>query len=634
MKPFFNKQSKIKLAVMLLCLPLTTFASEKTDSASVSGKVYSPYADDNFPQNVYFGDLHLHTSFSMDAGMVGNTLTPEDAYRFASGKRVITSSGQPAKLVRPLDFLMVADHGTNLGVAPMLWSADPDLLATEYGKKWYDLVQAGKGKEGVYLPWLQTTMQGKDMIKSDKIMKNAWTQEMDAAEKYNQPGLFTAIIGYEWTSMPNGGDNLHRVVVFKDGRDTVGQTLPFTAFDSVDPEDLWKFMADYEKNTGGSVLAIPHNGNMSNSQMFKTERMDGSPINQKYAIDRMRWEPLYEVTQIKGDGEAHPWLSTTDEFADYGTWDINPFKGDNRKERSLSAEYARTALQVGLQLEQKIGANPFKFGMIGSTDSHTGLVAVGENNYMGKFPSSEPSAERFEEVLIPSPIDKKFDLMTWRELGAGLTAVWAQENTRDSLFEAMQRKEVYATTGTRMQVRFFASWDYKKDDALRPDFAKHAYDMGVPMGSDITNGPKGKAPTFLIRAVRDPDGANLDRIQVIKGWVDKKGERHEKIYDAAVSDSRKIGKDGRAHQVVGSSINANKASYTNSIGAPQLTTYWADPDFNAKDSAVYYVRVLEIPTPTWQAYDANFYDVKMPKEIPTAHQERAYTSPIWYTPSK
>jgi hypothetical protein len=346
----------------------------------------------------------------------------------------------------------------------------------------------------------------------------------------------------------------------------------------------------------------------------------------------MRWEPLYEVTQIKGDGEAHPRLSTTDEFADYGTWDVHPFFGDNRDSRKLSAEYARTALQVGLQVEKKIGTNPFKFGMIGSTDAHTGLAGIGENNYWGKFSSSEPSAERTEEVMIPSPIKKEFDAMVWQELSSGLTAIWAEENTRNSLFEAMQRKEVYATTGSRMKVRFFAGWDYKKDDALRPDFAKHAYKMGVPMGSDITNAPEGKAPNFLIGAAKDPDGANLDRVQVIKGWVDGKGDRHERIYDVAVSDGREIGKDGRARTAVGSSIDAENASYTNSIGDPQLVTYWSDPDFNAEDRAVYYVRVLEIPTPTWQAYDAKFYDVTMPKEVPMAHQERAYTSPIWYTP--
>ena len=591
---------------------------------------YSPYVDDNFPQNVYFGDLHLHTSFSVDAGLVGCILTPEDAYRFASGERVISSSGQPAKLIRPLDFLMVADHGTNIGIPPMLWAADPDLLATENGKKWYDMDKAGKGKD-VYLAWIQTTMQGIDLIKSKKIMSSAWDQEMDAAEKYNNPGVFTAIIGYEWTSMPKG-QNLHRVVVFKDGKDKASQILPFTAFDSVDPEDLWKFMSDYEKKTGGSILAIPHNGNMSNGQMFKTERMDGSPLNKKYALDRMRWEPLYEVTQIKGDGEAHPRLSTTDEFADYGTWDINPFQGDNRDQRNLSAEYARTALQVGLQLEKKIGANPFKFGMIGSTDAHTGLSGIEENNYWGKFPSSEPKAERFDEVIVPSPIDKKFDLVTWQEVGGGLTAVWAQENTRSSLFEAMQRKEVYATTGTRMKVRFFAGWDYKKADAIRPDFAKNAYDMGVPMGSDITKAPAGKAPNFLIQAIKDPDGANLDRVQIIKGWVDEAGERHEKIYDVAVSDDRKIGADGRARQVVGSSVDVKNASYTNSIGDPQLTAYWSDPEFDPKESAVYYVRVLEIPTPTWQAYDSKFYGVEMPEVVPMVHQERAYTSPIWYTP--
>ncbi|OUR94764.1 hypothetical protein A9Q87_01435 [Flavobacteriales bacterium 34_180_T64] len=602
---------------------VTSITSEKRDN-------YSPFVGDDYPQDVYFGDLHLHTSFSVDAGLVGCKLGPEDAYRFASGEEVVTSTGLKAKLNRPLDFLMVSDHGTNLGIPPMLWEADPDLLANEIGKKWYDLVQEGKGKEGVYLPWLQTTMKGIDQIKSEKIMRNAWTREMDAAEKYNQPGVFTAIIGYEWTSMP-GGNNLHRVVVFKDGKEKVNNILPFTAFDSQDPEDLWKYMSNYEQKYGGSVLAIPHNGNMSDGLMFSVERMNGEPIDAEYATNRMKWEPLYEVTQIKGDGETHPKLSTTDEFADYGTWDINPFKGPAENTKRYETEYARTALQIGLQQKQKIGVNPFKFGMIGSTDAHTGLTGWQENNYMGKFPSSEPSAERYEEVLIPSPLDKKYDIMTWMEVAGGLTAVWAKENTREALFDAMQQKETYATTGTRLRVRFFAGWEYTKQDATRSDFAKNAYANGVPMGSDLTDG-NGKSPNFLIQAMKDPDGANLDRVQVIKGWVDANGERQERIYDVAVSDGRVIDKTGRCKTSVGSTVNVKEATYDNSIGSTSMTTYWSDPDFDAALDAVYYVRVLEIPTPTWLAYDANFYKLSMPKEYPMTHQERAYTSPIWYAP--
>jgi len=345
----------------------------------------------------------------------------------------------------------------------------------------------------------------------------------------------------------------------------------------------------------------------------------------------MKWEPLYEVTQIKGDGETHPKLSTTDEFADYGTWDVNPFKGPAENTKRYETEYARSALQIGLQQKQKIGVNPFKFGMIGSTDAHTGLTGWQENNYMGKFPSSEPSAERFEEVLIPSTIDKKYDIMTWMEVAGGYTAVWAKENTREALFDAMQRKETYATTGTRMRVRFFAGWDYTKQDATRSDFAKNAYANGVPMGSDLVDG-NGKSPNFLIQAMKDPDGANLDRVQVIKGWVDANGERQERIYDVAVSDGRTINNDGRCKTAVGSTVNVKEATYDNSIGSTSMTTYWADPDFDSKLDAVYYVRVLEIPTPTWLAYDANFYKLTMPKEYPMTHQERAYTSPIWYTP--
>jgi hypothetical protein len=424
-------------------------------------------------------------------------------------------------------------------------------------------------------------------------------------------------------------------MIFKDGGDKASQVIPFSTFDSRDPEDLWKYLANYEMKTGGSILAIPHNGNLSNGLMFHVERLNGDDIDKAYAEARMRWEPLIEVTQIKGDGETHPKLSPNDEFADYGTWDKADIAGFKPKEDwMLQYEYARSALQVGLELEQKIGVNPYKFGMIGSTDSHTSLAATRDENYWGKFAGTEPSADRYEHYVIKSlDGNEATSTFAWEEVASGLAAVWARENTREAIFEAMQKKETYATTGTRITVRFFGGWDYSKDDVYRPDAVSIGYKKGVPMGGDLSKKPADKkAPTFMVGALKDPWSGNLDRIQIVKGWVDEDGKRHEKIYDVAVADGRTIGADGRCKTPVGNTVDEKNATYLNNIGDAELRATWTDPDFNPKHAAVYYARVLEIPTPTWQAYDAKYFGTTMPEQVPLSHQERAYTSPIWYTP--
>jgi hypothetical protein len=427
--------------------------------------------------------------------------------------------------------------------------------------------------------------------------------------------------------------NLHRVVIFRDGADKAGEIIPFSMFDSPDPEDLWKFMQAYEEKTLGDVLAIPHNGNLSNGLMFAVERLNGRRIKKAYAKTRAEWEPLYEVTQIKGDGEAHPFLSPNDEFADYGTWDKADILLNIPKQNDmLATEYARSALQIGLQQEAKIGVNPFKFGMVGGTDAHTSLATTREENFFGKFPASEPSADRYSHKLLEN---KELGLAyyTWEELASGLAGIWAKENTREALFDAMERKEVYASTGTRITVRFFGGWDYAPDDAFRSNTVEIGYDKGVPMGGDLEARPVGaKRPVFMVGAMKDVWSGNLDRIQIIKGWVDEKGNRHERIYDVAVSDGRTIGPDGRVAEPVGNTVNLKDASFLNTIGDSELRAVWEDPDFDPNHRAVYYARVLEIPTPTWQSYDAAIYGVDMPEEIPRVHQERAYTSPIWYTP--
>jgi hypothetical protein len=569
--------------------------------------------------------------------MVGNTLPPEMAYRFAKGEEVITSTGQRARLIRPLDFLVVSDHAANLGLAPMIAEANPDLLATEYGKKFYEMVKAGEGYEAFMLFAYEGVAKNRDLINSPQMARTVWDRQIATADEFNDPGNFTALIGYEWTSLnkPGTPSNLHRVLIFKDDASKAGEIIPFTTFDSYDPEDLWKWMAKYEADTGGRVLAIPHNGNLSNGVMFSVERLNGQPIDRAYAENRARWEPLYEVTQIKGDGEAHPKLSMTDEFADYGTWDKADIAGFQAKEDwMLQYEYARTALQVGLQQEQKLGVNPFKFGMIGSTDAHTSLAAARDENYWGKFAGTEPAADRYEHYVLKSASgDESISTFAWEEVASGYAAVWARANTREALFEAMQKKETYGTTGTRMTVRFFGGWEYGEDDVYKPDAVSIGYRKGVPMGGDLPARTAGAtAPVFIVGALKDPWSGNLDRIQIIKGWVDQAGERHERIYDVAVSGGRSVGPDGRCRTPVGNTVDEANATYLNNIGTAELRAVWTDPDFDPAHRAVYYARVLEIPTPTWQAYDANYYGITMPPQVPLSHQERAYTSPIWYTP--
>lgn len=596
---------------------------------------YSPYPEKTFPNRVYFGDTHLHTSYSTDAGMVGNTIGPEEAYRFALGEEVIQSQGLRAKLERPLDFLVVADHAENLGLATMIAESNKELLKSKFGRKVHDLVKAGNGPQA-YNVWITEMIKRKDPLKEQAhLSRTMWQRITEAAEKYNQPGQFTALIGFEWTAGPNG-NNLHRNVIFRDGKDKADTITPYSQYDSEDPEDLWNWMAAYEKKTGGRALALAHNGNLSNGLMFDDFTLtDKKPLDQDYAERRMRWEPLYEITQMKGDGEAHPALSTTDEFADFETWDKGSFGNEAKTSDMLPREYAREAFKRGLAYENKLGVNPFKFGIVGSTDSHTSLATTQEDNFFGKVELLAPTADpiRFYEEITGrlAPKGSRLKQYAWQTSASGLAAVWARDNTRESLWDAMARKEVYATTGTRLQVRVFGGFDYKATDLARSDFAEHAYKHGVPMGGDLKNAPKGKAPIFMVRSLRDVDGANLDRIQMIKGWLGAKGKTQEQVYDIAWSDNRKPGKNGKLPSV-GNTVNVADATYTNAIGEPFLQAHWKDPDFDPKQRAFYYVRVIEIPTPRWTTYDAKFFSTKIPKGAPTSIQDRAYTSPIWYTP--
>jgi hypothetical protein len=596
---------------------------------------YSPYADRNFPTRPLFGDTHTHTGFSFDAGAFGARLSPADAYRFAKGEQIMASSGQPAKLSRPLDFLVVTDHSDNMGFFPDLLAGAPALLADPRGRRWYDMIQSGEGAAAAIE--LVTAFGAGELtppvlyLPDSAQYRSAWLTTIDAAEEANEPGRFTAFIGYEWTSNA-GGNNLHRNVIFRDDAQFARQVVPFTTLapGSGNPRDLWKWLAAFEEKTGGSVLALAHNGNLSNGIMFPMiDSFSGEPIDREYAERRAKWERLYEATQIKGDGETHPFLSPNDEFANFEKWD----KGNLdltvvKTPKMLEFEYARAALKNGLKLEAKLGVNPYKFGMVGSTDAHTGLAAVEEDNFFGKTSSSEPGPDRATHPFVKTD---KATIMGWEQTASGYAAVWAQENTREAIFDAMERKETYATTGPRMAVRLFAGYDFVAEDANSRSPAIVGYTKGVPMGGDLGPAPEGKAPTFLVAALKDPIGANLDRYQIVKGWLDAAGEVHEQVHDVAWSGDRKPGADGKLPPV-GDTVDIANATWTNTIGAPELVAVWTDPEFDPAQRAFYYGRVIEIPTPRWTAYDAKYFGVTMPPEATMTTTERAYTSPIWYTP--
>jgi len=636
------------LAIILLLPPGATMAMDmggipepKDMEGLYPGKVYSPYAQRSFPSQVYWGDTHLHTGLSLDAGLFGCILGHEDAYRFARGEEIKSSTGQPVKLSRPLDWIVITDHSDMMGIATDIQRGTPNVMAIPKGREWAEGFQkggeaAGKAAFDLITNFSQMTIP-EELVEQyspgSSIYNSLWDDITRTADRFNDPGRFTALIGYEWTSVPKGF-NLHRNVILRDDGIRARMVIPLTTqppTGTQDPLDLYQWLADYRAKTGGQAFAISHNGNLSNGWMFPiVETYAGGTVDQNYVQQRAKWEPLYEVTQIKGDGEAHPFLSTTDEFADYetldkGNLDLTELKADDMLQR----EYAREALKTGLALEQKLGTNPYKFGLVGATDSHTGLSTAEEDNFFGKSTSVEPSATRVAHPFVKS----KLGAIEGYELSAsGYQAVWSTENTREAIFDAMMRKETYATTGPRMLVRFFGGWAFDDNDLRNREPAFIGYQKGVPMGGDLAQAPAGKAPTLMVIALRDPIGANLDRIQIIKGWLDADGQTHEKIYDVAVSDGRTIGEDGRCKTPVGDTVDLEAATWTNTIGASELATVWTDPDFDPNLKVFYYARILEIPTPRWILYDKLRFGAEIPEGAKLVHQERAYTSPIWFTP--
>ncbi len=583
--------------------------------------------------NLYWGDTHLHTGNSFDVYLFGTpNSTPDTAYRFAKGLPVISpTTGVRMQLATPLDFLVVADHAEAMGAFPRLFGGDKELNATKTGKIFreiggaqnneelqavYDLlVNAGSGIENDR--GLTAADIYKDLHAGEK-RRDTWDAQIEAAERYNQPGVFTALIGWEWSAQPQGG-NLHRVVFTAQGADVASRFLPYSTLESDDPEDLWAWLEQVSAATGAEFVAIPHNPNLSIGQMFPLSGQKGDAIDADYAATRMKWEPVVEATQIKGDSETHPLLSPNDEFADYETY-LFVLTPDGRTPDPTQADYLRSGLKRGLELEAKIGLNPFKVGMIGSTDSHTGMSAVEETNFAGKSQHDARPEQRSHPTGLGSS-------KGWDMGAAGYVGVWATENTRRALVDAFKRKEVYASTGPRIRLRFFGGFEFKAADAQSADLAAAGYRKGVPMGSDL-KADGNKAPSFLVAAGKDPNGANLDRLQIVKGWLGKDGEAREKVYDVALSDGRSDGS-----RPVGNTVDLQTGQYANTIGDAELATVWIDPDFDASQHAFYYLRVLEIPTPRYSLLDAialgiDWRDTKRPATI----QERAYSSPIWYTP--
>jgi len=612
----------------------------ETPQAVELKKRYSPYAGRNYPTHVYFGDTHHHTANSGDAFMAGDRLTPEQSYRFARGEEVISSTGIPVKLSRPLDFLVVSDHAEGLGVMLQVYDGNPVFASDPTLARWGKAMKAGGEEAAKTMRELVSAQANNKLpppIKDPKvvgpIMKSVWRQYLDTAEKYNDPGRFTAMIGFEWTSVP-GGNNLHRNVLFRDNKDKAGQVMPFSAWQSEDPEKLWAWMEKYEQKTGGHVLAIPHNANLSNGRMFEAVDFAGKPMTKDYAERRARWEVLQEVMQTKGNSETNPLISPNDEFANFGVagWEYGnlTLEGSPLTKEMMPTNYLRSGLLQGLVHESKLGVNPFKFGMIGGTDVHNSLTSIEEDNFFGKHVNQEPSPHRWDHVSKQGFGKTRY---TWHYLAAGYAVVWATENTREAIWDAMKRKEVYGTSGTRLTLRFFGGWDYQPADLQNRNFAWVGYQKGVPMGGDLRGADGGRAPGFRVVAMKDPLGANLDRIQVVKGWLDVNGDTHEHVYDVAWSDPahRKPGADGKV-PAVGNTVDVKNATWTDTIGASDLIAVWKDPQFDPKQSAFYYVRVLQIPTPRWTAYDARYFNEQMGKEVTMQLQDRAYSSPIWYTP--
>ena len=595
----FGRTPLRRLSSLLSAVLIASTAVSAADS-DLAARSYSPNVDPIRTQ-LYWGDLHLHTALSADAYTMGSRATPEMAYRFARGEPVVSGNGMALKARYPLDFLAITDHAEYLSVYSLLDADDARLKGWAVGDAWRKMLREGRMGEltMAFADAFQNPTPAK-MAPAD-IVTGAWMDVVSTADRFNQPHQFTTLPGYEWTSTI-AGDNLHRVVIYREGAGFADRLTPFSSQDSDDPEDLWAALERYYDSTGGSVLAIPHNSNVSNGRMFSPVRHNGTSFDTDYMKARRRWEPLLEVSQVKGDSETHPAVSPSDRYANFERWDEGNIQLTQAKEPWMFAqEYARPVLQQGIAYRREWGVNPFEFGMLGSSDSHTGFSAVAEDNFFGKFRSSEPSAERM--------FTKMADVLNenWRLVASGLTGVWAKENTREAIFDALARREVYATTGSRIALRFFGGWEFVDADLSSTNMSEIGYRKGVPMGSVMSAPPATpNSPVFMLAAMKEADGPNLHALQVVKGWTTQQGERHERVYDVALAGSDET------------------------AGAPSLSVIWRDPNFDQTLDAVYYARVIEVPRPRWTTKDAAFFGVETPPTIPAMIQDRAYSSPIWY----
>ncbi len=584
-------------------------------------------ADYNEERNAYFGDLHVHSSWSFDAFIYNTRTTPDDAYKFGKGDAITHALGMKIQLQRPLDFMAVTDHSEYMGIMKQMLDPESPLSQLPLAQQITSDKRAVSLKAfGIVGMSIARNQPIQDLTKAD-IMRSTWQQAVDIANQHNEPGKFTTFPAYEWTSSPSEQNapepfarNLHRNVIFRGHKVS---DIPFSSFNSQDPRDLWKWM-DQEREKGIDLIAIPHNANMSDGLMYSDKTLDGKPLTAEFAKNSSKNEPVHEVVQIKGQSMAHPALAPNDEFANFEVYPFT-FAAGVPPPSKPKHSYVRDALKDGLKYNQTLGENPYKFGLIGSSDGHNSAGAMEENNYFGKLGNLDGLAENRVAT------EGRFLRLKYMS-AAGLAGVWAKENTRDAIYDALLRKEVFASSGPRIKVRFFGGFDLDENLLEDKDWVTTAYEKAVPMGSDLNNSSSNeKAPSFLIWAIKDAESANLDRIQVVKGWVDAAGKTHEKIFDVVWSGDRTIGADGKL-PTVGNTVDVKNATYENTIGAVNLKTVWTDPEFDASISAVYYLRVLEIPTPRWTTYDVKKLNQDAIDDVAASIQERAWSSPIWYSP--
>jgi hypothetical protein len=602
------------IALFLLCSMLVVSGAWAKDPVGEPGR---SAGKKNPLKNVYFGEQHLHTRNSPDAFAAGSRQTWDEAFRYGRGEEVTLhtiATKNKIKRRTPYDFMAITDHAEYFSVMPRLIDPKDPLSKTDFAKK---LQKNDPTAVQTILHSILTSTAMAEYV-TPKMLKDNWQNYVKVANKYNDPGKFTTLIAFEWTSIPNGR-NMHRNVFF---RNDSGPRAPYSSFDSIYPEDLWTYL-EVQRNAGNECFAIPHNGNVSDGWMYAPNKFLGGPMDVRYARRQQENEPLTEIIQTKGSSDTHPDMSPNDEFANF---EMFPNLINVGQPSQIRYGYIRQGLVEGMILEGTYGYNPYKMGIVSGADSHSGYSNNEEFNFHGSHGALEDTPKK-----RLNPVSDAAGDMPSRLGSAGATAVWAEENTRSAIFDAMKAKETYGTSGTLIRLRFFGGWDYSKKLIKDKDFVKKAYKGGVPMGSDLLK-KAGKAPTFAVWALKDPESGNLDRIQIVKGFINKWGRTDEKIYDVAWSDDRKPDAKTGKLPPVGNTVDVKTAKYTNDIGDSQLSAVWTDPDFDPKQKAVYYVRVLEIPTPRWSTYDSVKSGLPIPEGIPVSLQERAWSSPIWYTP--